>query len=1668
TQLLTATHAGVKGVRGVLAADPDLVKALPLAGKTAAELDPMLAKLEEKLASLIEFNENLTLDQVEKMVEDAIGEALGVDPTKRTGILTLSYETQTATRNAALIAKVDLGLCSADRSTAAGCAKVADLGPLPLNFSTGRSADAMVAVSNAGNVRISYDTRLQLGIGVQLPRVTAATSADGVPSVSGSPEPFVLDSSRFDLGIGARVNSQFAASLGPVEVQIGSAARPATASIAARYVLKSPTADPANVQRKYVSNGLSSWLDTIDPDPTTNGGIKDTTATKASCTPIAPSTVTPDACATLPVFVNGADLGDLTFTAPDLLKPTEWVFDSSQVTSRLQTGTVQYSLIVGGLKSLTQRLEATLRSMPAGSTIPLLGTDPTAGADVLASFRTGVLDPMQDLTNSLSSLATVGQVQTKVQDTLWTTLGPDSSVKLLRDGPDAGTEVTKADIQVIAKCKSGTTVVDCTAGSNVADVEDIQFRVPLGKAATVTTKPFDSGFPGLRLASAEGFSFGVGFQLDLAFGVDRTNGFYVPINAFSTTEPELRVDATASLPAQLDAQIAFIPATITDLTPGVADVAAGIGVDLVDPGTDGKVTAGNLSSISISPKLSACGNVKLGLATGADAKLPALKANLSLTGGYQCAAGGVTGAPAATSFNIAFEDVRVDAGSLVDGLIGPAAKTVRKYTGPLEPVVDALHKPVPGLAEAARAAGKPAPTWMQLLEAVNSLRMAAGEKDQLGIVRKVDFLVNLTRQLDSTDTANAGDIPLGSFNLNVGKAAQPASAGTIDGLMTAISETGGANPILGQLATKGIDPNLVANLQPTKQYNSLTFPAFQRPQMLFELLLGKDIPLVRFEIGGTFLHVPVGPYAFPVGPATVYFGGAFDLSGHFAAGFDTYGIRQAYSMLTDEDESNDGFGQVAAGVLGGFYIDDYDSNGKDTPELRAQAEVVVGAGVGMPGFGVFAEGGVHADATLDLKSGADGKVRPKAIIDQLRRNPNPVCLFDAQAKISAFVRLVVSTPIKDIEFPIADKVVLENKNLTKFCDTDQNGVKVPLTGKQYSDGTLQLFSNPEGESIRATEFAPGKVEVSSMGVIETFENVKRVFVDGNGGDDTITLASTTEGGTVASSYVCGGPGRDHLDISLGAATVHGDTGPVLPVVDAGRTINLGCAASTGDPDTLQGGKGADKLLGGPGNDALVGLDGNDDLQGGLGDDSLQPGAGNDVVDGGEGIDSVNYYDRYGTDMTLDLRAGKVGATGTTENDAITGIETAIGGPGNDVIRANDVDSVLDGGFGDDQLFGGTGKDLLSGGFGDDQLFGGGGDDVLAGADGADTMVGNAGGDIYQGGAGRDTADFSAEPGPVVVSVNGQADDGRDGQTPKDNVAEAEVVLGTTAADLLSAGAIPAELRGGPGNDTLDGPGSLHGEAGMDTLRGSAQNDALHGGDDADELRGGGGADVLEGGNGEDHLDGGVGPDDLGGGAGFDTVDYSSRTATVTVRLEDGSRDGEGDIYNAVGPDCGGGRCDLVKPDNEKIVGGSGNDILAGDANDQVLVGNDGNDAFSLRAGHDRVEGGDGNDDARDEDYATSKPDLVGKGDTFIMGAGDDYYGGSGGDDRIEGGEGRDRGQISGTGKVFLDGGPGDDTFTTDKGDHTLIGGPGNDFYDTTDGLKAIDMGDGDDDIIMRG
>ena len=146
--------------------------------------------------------------------------------------------------------------------------------------------------------------------------------------------------------------------------------------------------------------------------------------------------------------------------------------------------------------------------------------------------------------------------------------------------------------------------------------------------------------------------------------------------------------------------------------------------------------------------------------------------------------------------------------------------------------------------------------------------------------------------------------------------------------------------------------------------------------------------------------------------------------------------------------------------------------------------------------------------------------------------------------------------------------------------------------------------------------------------------------------------------------------------------------------------------------------------------------------------------------------------------------------------------------------------------------------------------------------------------------------------------------------------EIEMLAGNDHVNINDSVTIPVTVRGGDGNDSIDGGGGndlIFGGAGNDDLEGDEGNDTIYGGDGDDELDGDSGNDLLFGEAGQDELEGDDGNDILSGGSGNDEL--------------------EGDD----GLDF--------------LIGGLGADLLKGDGDGDILVGNRvtfENDAVALR------------------------------------------------------------------------------------------------------------------------
>ena len=485
---------------------------------------------------------------------------------------------------------------------------------------------------------------------------------------------------------------------------------------------------------------------------------------------------------------------------------------------------------------------------------------------------------------------------------------------------------------------------------------------------------------------------------------------------------------------------------------------------------------------------------------------------------------------------------------------------------------------------------------------------------------------------------------------------------------------------------------------------------------------------------------------------------------------------------------------------------------------------------------------------------------------------------------------------------------------------DLDDVVTPTSGP----GTVRFYGGDGNDTFNGTGYGGGAsgeggngddVMNAGPGTIPSF--------DGGGGNDTLTAPG--------SGWLVGGDGNDRLDARPGNG-------------------NAGFGG-----DNMDGGPGNDTIFGGDSFEGLVGGDGSDALDAGGGDDKVNGGAGADSLVGGGGSDAVSYR---GTTARVEVRLDGLQNDGVAgEGDNIAGdIESIVGGSGNDLLVGNDGPNSLRGGPGDDELQGLGGNDDLGGANdyvgkepeGNDTLYGGAGNDTLRGD--VNPMMSSeaqpAGNDVLWGGADSDT--LIGELGADNLQGEGGADNlngGGDGDT-LDGGSENDALTGGDGADNIQGGAGDDSVSAGTGADTAGGG------PGVDTVDGGDDGDSLTGGDGNDTLRGGAGADTLAGENDDDLLDGGAANDTLNGGAGSDTVDYSSRSAFVTVTLNNLAGDGDSSI----------GESDNAL-DDENVKGGAGNDVIEGNAAPNRLEGGAGSDTLRGFASDDTLVSRDGVKDA---------------------------------------------------------------------------------------------------------
>lgn len=401
--------------------------------------------------------------------------------------------------------------------------------------------------------------------------------------------------------------------------------------------------------------------------------------------------------------------------------------------------------------------------------------------------------------------------------------------------------------------------------------------------------------------------------------------------------------------------------------------------------------------------------------------------------------------------------------------------------------------------------------------------------------------------------------------------------------------------------------------------------------------------------------------------------------------------------------------------------------------------------------------------------------------------------------------------------------------------------------------------------------------------------------------------------------------------------------PALTTSDVTVAPSINMAGTEGD-DTIMGGAAADMISGAGGNDTLRG-----DGPAATATVSLDIAAALHDTDGSESLSVVIAGVPEGAtlsagtrnpDGTWTLSAAQLSGLSLTASAAgdvalsVTAVATESSGAV--ATSVSTINIRFEQGGNADTLDGGDGADKLYGGEGDDVLSGGAGNDLVYGEAGNDTLAAGLGNDTYDGGLGFDTVDFSAIASAVTVDLSKSTATG----AGTDKLVGIEAVNGSKHADAITGSKYDNVLNGGDGGDRLSGG------AGNDTLDGGAGNDTLDGGSGNDKIYDGSGNDTVNGGSGDDWIFAGSGNDKYVGGSGFDTLDYSTAGAALSIDASAKKIAGwNSDTFDGI----------------EKIIGSDFADTFKGSSGANIFDGGAGDDSFRGMGGADRYTGGSGAD-----------------------------------------------------------------------------------------------------------
>ena len=380
-----------------------------------------------------------------------------------------------------------------------------------------------------------------------------------------------------------------------------------------------------------------------------------------------------------------------------------------------------------------------------------------------------------------------------------------------------------------------------------------------------------------------------------------------------------------------------------------------------------------------------------------------------------------------------FDNINLDLGSFITQMLDPIVGGIDDILNPLYPVVDALYADTEifdsiGLTEAFDYDNDGIVSPIDLCSSVAEVVTFTNNKEGLALTNAItktrEFatrLQDVRGLIEDLDTMSAQGnyyVDFGSYTLSDFKAGEEVSGKSLD-----TDSTQNLNPDTASEANKGgtkaPDENQQSSSQVSEEHNSkfsqimeklddlgFTIPLIDEPQNAINLLLGNTTDLFTWTMPGMGMTASIDK-DFPIwGPIEGNINGDFGTEARIKFGFDTSGM----SEWKDDGFLPENFWKV----FNGFYIDDLDAEGNDTPEFTLDASM--GAGLGLNARVVKANmsGGLMAAASLDLldegeiAGTSDGKIYGDEITSRIS---NPLDLFELVGNLSAYLEAQVQVGI---------------------------------------------------------------------------------------------------------------------------------------------------------------------------------------------------------------------------------------------------------------------------------------------------------------------------------------------------------------------------------------------------------------------------------------------------------------------------------------------------------------------------------------------------------------------------------------------------------------------------------------------------------------------------------